>query len=242
MISVTSFDVYESAIRGSASARGWSSWYDAHDTREELASAWAALWPYLRGRIPYTDDGQELDYEIENTLHEVNDRLAKSGVIDALLASSTWREVVRSLTEGGTTGTSGTLTHAGTETRASGGSDVVSETGTETANETRYTNGVNVVSLTADGTASEHTEAERGFDGRQTETAHGRTDTLSFDGRTDTTAETITHGRTEADTETTTDNGARIEALIRSYSYDVHDYLRATARGLSCGYLGGLKL
>ena len=183
-----------------------------------------------------------IDYEVEIALRDVAGKMSKLTAIDTLLKSDAWKTATRSMQEGGSTQTNSTLTRSGSETRTDNGTDTTTENGSESEKATRFNNGLNVTSLTATATANEHTEGERTYNNRVTETGHERTETTSFNGRADTDAATVTHGRTQEDTSSETDAGAKIAAIIRSFDFDLGDFLLKTARGLCSSYLGGLRL
>lgn len=240
---IYTFNDYNAALTLTPSARGFTSWKDDPATAGQLSNAWTALFPYLRGKTPFqTDDPQTLDYEVEIALRDVSDRMAKVAKIDELLNSNKWKTVTRSMNEGGTTKTDRTLTRSGSETHTDIGTDTNTESGSESEKATRFNNGLNVASLTATATATDHTEGERTFNNRKSQNAHDRTETTSFDGRTDDDAATVTHGRTETDATEEIDTGARISAIIRSFDFDLHVFLLKTARGLCSAYLGGLNI
>lgn len=242
-MTIKTYNDYNTALTLTPSARGFTSWKDDPTTSEQLSNAWTALFPYLRGKVPFqTDDPQMIDYEVEISLRDVSGRMAKIAKIDALINSTEWRTVTRSMNEGGTTKTDRTMTRSGSETRTDTGTDTNTESGTESEKATRFNNGLNVASLTATATATDHTEGERTFNNRKSQNAHERTETTAFDGRTDDDNATITHGRTETDTTAEIDAGARIAAIIRSFDFDLHAFLLKTARGLCSAYLGGLNL
>lgn len=242
-MTIQTYNDYNSALALTPSARGFTSWKDDPATAGQLFDAWTALYPYVRGKEPFnTDDPQFLDYEVEIALRDVSGKMSKITAIDTLLKSEAWKTAKRSMQEGGSTQTNSTLTHAGTETHTTTGTDTTTESGSESEKATRFNNGLNVTSLTATATANEHTEGERTYNNRVSETGRDHTDTLSFDGRSDTDAATVTHGRTQSDTTSETDTGAKIAAIIRSFDFDLGDFLLKTARGLCSSYLGGLRL
>lgn len=238
---INTFNDYNTALTLTPSARGFTSWKDA--PAPGLVDAWTSLYPYVRGKEPFnTDDPQLLDYEVEIALRDVAGKMSKITAIDTLLKSDAWKTATRSMQEGGSTQTNSTLTRSGSETRSDTGTDTTTENGTESEKATRFNNGLNVTSLTATATANEHTEGERTFNNRVSETGHERTETTSFNGRADTDAATVTHGRTQSDTSSETDAGAKIAAIIRSFDFDLGDFLLKTARGLCSSYLGGLRI
>lgn len=240
-MTINTFNDYNTALTLTPSARGFTSWKDAH--APGLEDAWTALYPYVRGKEPFnTDDPQFLDYEVEIALRDVAGKMSKITAIDTLLKSEAWKTASRSMQEGGSTQTNSTLTRSGSETRSDTGTDTTTENGTESEKATRFNNGLNVTSLTATATANEHTEGERTFNNRVSETGRERTETTSFNDRADTDAATVTHGRTQNDTSSETDAGAKIAAIIRSFDFDLGDFLLKTARGLCSSYLGGLRL
>ena len=240
---INTFNDYNTALTLTPSARGFTSWKDDPTIAGQLSNAWTALFPYVRGKEPFnTDDPQMLDYEVEIALRDVSGGMAKIAKIDDLINSNEWKSVTRSMNEGGTTKTDRTLTRNGSETRTDTGTDTNTESGSESEKATRFNNGLNVASLTATATAADHTEGERSFNNRQSQNVKDRTETMSFNGRFDDDNATVTHGRTETDTTTETDAGARIAAIIRSFDFDLHAFLLKTARGLCSSYLGGLRL
>lgn len=240
-MTINTFNDYNTALTLTPSVRGFTSWKDAPDPG--LEDAWTALYPYVRGKVPFdTDDPQFLDYEVEIALRDVAGKMSRITAIDTLLKSDAWKTATRSMQEGGTTQTNSTLTRSGKETHSDTGTDTTTENGSESEKATRFNNGLNVASLTATATANEHTEGERTYNNRVSETGHDRTETTSFDNRADTDNATVTHGRTQSDTSSETDAGAKIAAIIRSFDFDLGDFLLKTARSLCSAYLGGLRL
>lgn len=240
-MTISTFNDYNTALTLTPSVRGFTSWKDS--PAPGLEDAWTALYPYVRGKVPFdTEDPQFLDYEVEIALRDVAGKMSRITAIDTLLKSDAWKTATRSMQEGGTTQTNSTLTRSGKETHSDTGTDTTTENGSESEKATRFNNGLNVASLTATATANEHTEGERTYNNRVTETGHDRTETTSFDNRSDTDAATVTHGRTQSDTSSETDVGAKIAAIIRSFDFDLDDFLLKTARSLCSAYLGGLRI